>query len=92
MLDSRNNNNFPEEVIKFINDIVKPTVNCCFEEIEKNTYNLNDKDLKLSLLKKIDKVQFYQEKNFEEIKDEELLNQLQKIISVGFYKLCKLDE
>lgn len=89
---SKNLDEFPKPIQEFAEKIVTPIINYCFEQIEKYGFDLNNKDMKLLLIKGLDKIQYYEPKEFENIQDKELLDKLTKILTVGTYKLCKNDE
>lgn len=91
-IDSQNSNQFSSEIHEFASKIVSPIVEDCFEEIKKFNNDLNNPQLKLSLLKKLDGVQFYPERrDFKTIKNEELINELKKIIRIGTYTLYRVN-
>lgn len=92
LIGSKNLSRFSQEIQTFANEIIRPVVDECLKEIKNFNCELNNTQLKLLLLKKIDRIQFYPEIiDFRKIQNEKMVAELQKVIKVGVYTLYKVN-
>lgn len=95
-LNSEHLDAFPQEVQEFAKQIVQPMVADCLQAIHEHDSHLPDPRLKLAILKRLNKVQYFPKTHPHNtlitVRDPVLMEELAKVIQMGTYTLYMLND